>query len=223
MVIYNIYNENEHNTHVMFLLHGYSCDADSMKHYIDMFKERLPNSFNMKFICPEAPVRNVSCYSEKAPAWYNYYTDLCYKEERINYNHSRKITEKLKDRVDREAKKLSNNYNHIYILGESQGACQALDLGLSIPQKLGGIMSFRGHLLRQTPLKNKQTIWSSHGKLDDAIGFGVAQNSYKKLINNDYDFYFHHENVLDHYEYSEKEIKSCIYWIKSNCAQSMLK
>jgi len=218
-----VYNENKHNTHVMFLLHGYSCDAESMEHYADMFMKQLPNDINMKFICPEAPIRNVSCYSERVQSWYNYYTDYCYREEKINYVHCKNITEKLKDMVNEEAEKLLFDYSKIYIVGESQGACQALDLGMSISQKLGGILSFRGHLLRQTPILNRQKIWASHGKLDDAIGFKVARNSYDKLINNDYDFYFHKEKDLDHYEYSEKEIKSCISWIKINFVQPILK
>ena len=215
-------NEKD-NTHTMFLLHGYSCNSETMEHYIKFFSENLPKKIKMKYILIDAPDRNIYCYKENVPAWYNYYTDHCFKEERINYQHTREMSEQIARLINLEAGKIHNNYRNIYLLGESQGACQAIDTGLSMKPKLGGIMSFRGHLISKTPLIHKQKIWASHGMQDEDIGFCVANESYKKLKKNEYDFQFYKDPELDHYEYSNDEFKSCLAWIKLNFSQSILK
>ena len=202
------------HTHTMFLLHGYSCTAKSMKYYAYNINKRLPPNIRIKYICPQAPTRYIFCYSEKEPAWYNYYTDFCYKEEEINYTDVNNMTNELKKYIDIEAEKLDGDYKKIFIAGNSQGACQAIHLGLSIKQNIGGILSFRGHMLSKTPLDNKQFIWASHGEQDDAIGYEVAKKSYDVLDKKGYTIHFHKDKYMDHYEHNEKEFDSCCNWLK---------
>jgi predicted esterase len=216
MLKYLVIESTKKHTHTMFLLPGYSCSMRSMKYYTRNINKRLSDTIGIKFIIPQAPRRNVTCYQERAYCWYNYFTDYCDKEEIINYEHVLKMTKTLKGMVETEAKEnLANDYSKIFIAGNSQGACQALHLALSISRKLGGVVSFRGHVISNTSVENKQPVWASHGEKDDAIGYKVATKGYDNLKDNGYNVAFHSEKDLDHYEHSNKEFDSCGEWINN--------
>ena len=73
--------------------------------------------------------------------------------------------------------------NDIFLVGYSQGACMALDSGLTFPKKLGGIICFKGHVPSETfkDIRMQQPVWATHGGKDKTIGHLVAKKSYNKL------------------------------------------
>ena len=216
-----VFNSTKQHTHTMFILHGYSCTARSMRYYTSNMNKRInkgqpKGNIGIKYIAPQAPKRRVSCYSETVPCWYNYFTDYCDKEEIIDYSHVMNMTNVVKKMIDIEVNEnLNGDYSKVFVAGNSQGACQALDIALSITKKIGGVISFRGHTLSNTPTINNQNVWASHGELDDAIGFSVAEDSYNKLSNEGFNVTFHKDKDLDHYTHSSKEFDSVSNWIRN--------
>ena len=66
-------------------------------------------------------------------------------------------TKKLfKKYIDKEAKKLNNNYNRIILGGHSLGAMMAFHTGLTINKKLGGIFILSGYLFHETTLYDEE-------------------------------------------------------------------
>ena len=199
-------------SHTIVMLHGYGGNINSMCYYINYLNNNLEKHFNIKYIVPQAPHRKISCYNASNNAsnnaWYDYFTDYCNKEENINNDHVETMDDKLKTIMDREV----DDYSKVYLLGYSQGACQALYTGISFPETLGGIMSFRGHIITNTPNEINQHIWAYHGKQDDIIGFNVAEKSYKKYAKH-LSIDFHRDEKLDHCKNSRKEMNSCLDWL----------
>ena len=72
---------------------------------------------------------------------------------------------------------------YVYLSGMSQGCCLALDAGLTFPKSLGGIIGFKGAVLRRTlqDMKTKQRIWVCHGTKDKTIEYPLAIASYREL------------------------------------------
>jgi len=195
-------------SHTIVMLHGYSGNINSMCYYINYLNNNLEKHFNIKYIVPQAPHREISCYNTSDNAWYDYFTDICIKEETINHDHVETIADKLKTIMESEV----DDYSKVYLLGYSQGACQALYTGISFPKTLGGIMSFRGHIITNTPIEKNQHIWAYHGKQDDTIGYSVAEKSYKKYAKH-LSIDFQHDEKLDHCKNSRKEMNSCLDWL----------
>ena len=205
-----IIKPNKH-IYTMFMLHGFSQRANSMKHYINCLDVDIRR--NTKFILLQAPKRYINCYERNYYSWYNYFTSYCDKEEIINYSQVIKNTNNIKKEINKEAEILDSDYSKIFILGNSQGGCQALHTALSISKKLGGVVSFRGHVITNTSMDNPQNIFASHGKKDDTIGFNVAKKSYSTLTN--HSLTLHTEKNLNHTDYSNNEINSFNKWIKT--------
>lgn len=209
-----VINPKKRHTHTMLLLHGYSCTARSMTYYTRHINKYIPNNIGMKFILPQAPKRYISCYDENESAWYDYYTDHCDKEEEIEHKHVDQMDKSLQKIIKKEVKEnLNNDYSKIFVGGNSQGACQGLSAALSMSEKLGGIISFRGHVISNRKPLHKQDIWASHGEKDDTISYNVAKDSYQNLVDEDFDLFFHSEKNLDHCEHSNKEFESCGKWL----------
>ena len=194
----------------MFVLHGFSEKISNMKYFINNMDRHI--RINTKFIMLQAPKRYINCYEREYHSWYNYFTSYCDKEEIINYSDVLNNTSKIIKKIDTEASILNNDYSKIFIMGSSQGACQSLHTALSISKKLGGVIAFRGHVITNTPLDNRQNVFASHGKKDDAIGFNVAKSSYDKL--HKHNLTFHIEANLDHYDESKQEMKAFNKWFK---------
>ena len=89
---------------------------------------------------------------------------------------------------DRKEKEKIGKYNRIFLAGYSQGCCMALEAGITFPKTLGGIIGFKGHIPEMYDKTYNQSIWVTHGRYDDTIGFDVAKQSYDKFSNYDITF-----------------------------------
>lgn len=173
---------------VFIILPGFTMDKTGVKPIVDKFKLYYPDS---KYIVLNPPFRKVTIYNNKRyRTWYDYYTNYCNKEECINTDQLKESRNKLHDLIKKESKLV--NTKNIYLIGYSQGACMALDAGLTYEKKLGGIIGIKGHIPSKTfeDLQCRQNILVSHGKKDKTIGFNVAEKSYKRINKQKYNITF---------------------------------
>ena len=95
----------------------------------------------------------------------------------------------------------------------------AMDMGITYPKKLGGIIGFKGDIPNVTDEdRYKQPIWVCHGKKDDTIGFDVAKESYYKYKKKyKYDITFLEQKNANHNENSGilEEMRSLKVWLQS--------
>lgn len=160
------------------ILPGFTMDKKhkDIEYLMDKLKQTYPKS---KSRCLNPPIRKTSLYKNKPyHSWYDYHTDHRLKEEEINKLHllqSRKRIHKLLNSM--------GQINDIFLVGYSQGACMALDSGLTFPKRLGGIICFKGHVPSETfkDIRMQQPVWATHGGKDKTIGHLVAKKSYNKL------------------------------------------
>ena len=195
------------------ILPGFTMDHQALKPIISKLKGIYPKA---KMVKLNPPYRKVSIYkNKKYRAWYDYFSDYRLKEECIDTQQLIESRNNIHDKVMKESK--YTNLNNIYLLGYSQGACMALDAGLTFHHKIGGIIALKGHIPSKTfeSLYVKQNVLAAHGRGDKTIGFNVASKSYHNLANRGYNIEFLKQNcnhglktgLNEQLKYIEKFIK----------------
>jgi len=96
------------------------------------------------------------------------------------------------------------------LIGESQGACVALDAALTYAGVIGGVFSSFGMLLSPTPAPRERAalrVGAFHGAADCCIGAGLALRSYGRLLEAGFtDLRLHVEPGLGHVERSRPPV-----------------
>lgn len=170
-------------THTIILLHGFSMNSEDMKYYKNKINKIIPDFVSIKYIIPDAPLRKSSIYNNKKyQSWYDYLTADCHKEPDININDLLETRKKIHKLIENELK-YHKDPSKIFLCGMSQGCCVAIDSGITYPHKLGGIIGFKGHVIKKSleDFKTKQKIWISHGKKDKTIFWIFAKKTYNSL------------------------------------------
>jgi len=188
-------------------------DMDFYKKSIDKI---VPKGVKIKYITPKSPNRIITYFEEekkrqkkrgkssKYPAWFDYITDKASEkieeEEEINTSHVDSQRVRIHKIIDRQVQYHNGHAKRVFISGYSQGACMSLDAGLTFPQKIGGIIGFKGYILSHTGFKKtyKQDIFVSHGKADRTIFFSVAKKSYNKYKKKGYNIKFIEQDRVNH-------------------------
>ena len=195
------------------VLPGFTMDHQALKPIISKLKGMYPKA---KMVKLNPPYRKVSIYKNKVyRSWYDYFSNYRLKEECIDTQQLIESRKNIHDKVIKESK--YTNLNNIYLLGYSQGACMALDAGLTFHHKIGGIIALKGHIPSKTfeSLSVKQNVLAAHGRSDKTIGFNVASKSYHNLANRGYNIEFLKQNcnhglktgLTEQLKYIEKFIK----------------
>ena len=202
-------------THTLIFLHGFTMKPKEVEYYINKIDNILPKEVTMKYILPKAPERKITIYNKKYPAWFDYLTNNCMEKENINEKQLIQSRKRLHNMIDKEIK-YHNDPKKIFIAGYSQGSSMALDIGITYPKKLGGIIGFKGDIPNITDKdRHKQDIWVCHGKKDDTIGYDITKESYDKYKKFKYNITFLSQNV-DHELNTgiNEQMKSLKKWIK---------
>ena len=195
------------------ILPGFTMDHQALKPIISKLKGMYPKA---KMVKLNPPYRKISIYKNKEyRSWYDYLSNYRLKEECIDTQQLIESRIKIHDKILKESK--YTNLNNIYLLGYSQGACMALDAGLTFNHKIGGIIALKGHIPSKTfeSLSVKQNVLAVHGRSDKTIGFNVASKSYHNLANRGYNIEFLKQNcnhglktgLNEQLKYIEKFIK----------------
>lgn len=147
----------------IMVLHCFTWSGREMAVYrLPRLRAAMPASvFNcMRVVFLAAPHRPITCFGgRETPAWHDYYTDHGGKEgrpnleEEINLEHLAWSRAQVHAALDDELARLGPaGPGKLALVGESQGACVALDAALSYPSNtlLAGVFSSYGQLYSHT-------------------------------------------------------------------------
>jgi phospholipase/carboxylesterase len=106
--------------------------------------------------------------------------------ESFNYQDVKKNKRRIRRLIWKKIWQYGGDTSRVFLAGHSQGAAMALDTYLTFPEPLGGVFSFSGFLLPQTPLPSNwhPIVFVSHAKDDPVVPFEWAQFSYLRLQEN---------------------------------------
>jgi phospholipase/carboxylesterase len=164
-------------------LHGLGADGHDFEPVVPMLG--LPAGLAVRFVFPHAPVRPVTINMGMAMrAWYDILQLGGGPEDADGIRSSQLLLEGLVAREEARGVDASK----VVLAGFSQGGAIALQTGLRFSRQLAGILALSTYLpLAQTladerAAANFETpIFMAHGRLDEMIPIGRAENSRDKL------------------------------------------
>jgi predicted esterase len=179
----------------LIVLHGFTMNGqDHSRYWLPRLRRALspPLLDSLRIVFLTAPKRRISCYPDKPTlhAWHDYLTDHGGDEgrpdleEEIDETHLAWCRDRIHAHITSEAE-LVGGINRVALIGESQGACVALDAALTYPYgAIAGVFSSFGMLYRMTPTPPERAglhVAAFHGAADWCIGVGLAMRSYGRL------------------------------------------
>ena len=182
-------SKNNKDKYLIIMLHGWGSDK------YDLISLDF-NIDNLHYLSVNAPYE---CDSGFGYQWFSLEdmnVNSIIKEIRNNYI----VLEKF---IEEQSIKLNIDYNHIFLLGFSQGAMMSLYTGIRLNKKLAGIISLSG-LLPDTinSIKNsqitKQNILLLHGTDDNVVPFNYFIETKKLFDILDFNIEAYSINELQH-------------------------
>lgn len=165
-------------------LHGMNMSVQKF-YNVFLSEEMIGLLKDFKIILPQAPIAPVTVEGGKAVfSWFNVtqrkfgkpFDELFGRQE--IYDNSKTIV----DIIDAEAKHLGGDYSKVFLGGFSAGCAMALYNGLSIPQKLGGIIGYAGYFFEITPeLPDDRNLLILHGNKDTVRPWAQVEATYAPL------------------------------------------
>lgn len=166
----------------LIALHGFNSSGAEFEHKLTPILSRHVRN-HTRILFPTAPRRKISCYNGTfMRAWHDYFTDYGDRdmeyEEEIDTAQLAESSAHIQGLVRSELTKCPK----VVVLGESQGACLAIDVGLrsNIP-----VVALFGQRYAATPTNGSHTplIFSLHGAKDTVIPPSVALKSLETIQN----------------------------------------
>ena len=161
-------------TATVIWLHGLGADGNDFVPIVPELK--LPNTLNIRFLFPHAPIRPVTCNGGyEMRAWYDIYSlDDFNKEDEVGLLDSQQRVEAL---IATENERGIPSHR-IVLMGFSQGGAIALHAGLRHPQRLAGIGALSTYLpSRNTAVADysqenlNTSIFMAHGLQDPVVQY----------------------------------------------------
>lgn len=208
---------NPINKHLFtfIMLHPMHCDSNYFNEFIDYFERihKLKYLYNsIKFILPEAPQITIDYPNNKlynVNSWYNYYT--CYdgidKIDNINIDDFQKQSERIAKIILNEAN-LLNKFEHIYLMGVSQGGSLIFNILNMLPRSLGGIFCIKSIYMNKYSklIKNISTpIFIFSGKKDNIYSINLQKKVFKILKKRNFKIKWSIIDELDHFSVIDEE------------------
>lgn len=164
-------------------LHGLGADGHDFEPVVGELG--LPERLAIRFIFPHAPVRPVTInMGASMRAWYDIVALNGRQEDATGIRASKRLLDGL---IEREVAR-GIDPARIVLAGFSQGGAIALHCGLRYPSRLAGIMALSTYLplagtleAERNPANAGVPILMVHGRHDEMIGIGRAQNSRSAL------------------------------------------
>ena len=170
-------------------LHGLGADGSDFVPVVPELK--LPESVNIRFVFPHAPVRPITInQGYHMRGWYDITSlDIANRDDDEGIRQSAQIMSQLCD--EQIASGIAAN--RIIFAGFSQGGAIALFAGLRYPQKLAGIMALSTYLplgdtlAQEASAENRDTpIFMAHGLNDDIVAYEFGIRSCSRLKQQNY-------------------------------------
>ena len=217
------------HTATLVCLHGFTSSGhEYAEEIVPQLKARLAlEQFSgLRFVFLNAPKRRITCYGRsKSNAWHDYFTDHggeggCPEiEEEIDLAHLEWTRRQVHNAFDAEAARLDGDATRVLVVGQSQGACCALDAVLTYKRLLGGAFCSIGQLYSHTPVpssKGSMHIATFNGASDACIAPGLALRSYARLLDAGYaNVAMHMQPLLDHQGSTSEEVSHLIHTLRT--------
>ncbi|MEB0045894.1 MULTISPECIES: alpha/beta hydrolase [unclassified Pseudomonas] len=198
--------ESRHQPLVIFL-HGYGSNEQ------DLFgiKDELPSQYNVLSV--QAPVTlEAGSYQ-----WFRKKGEGAYNGETDDLKASAK---RLLDFIAQAAKKYHTEANKVFLVGFSQGAIMAYEVGLRHPEAVGGIAALSGRILpvlksELKPDEKRQSlaIFIGHGTLDKRLPYTDGTDAQSLLLGLSLKPEFHGYPGLGH-NISAAEVEDLSAWLR---------
>lgn len=181
--------KNNKDKYLIIMLHGWGSDK------YDLISLDF-NIDNLHYLSVNAPYE---CDSGFGYQWFSLEdmnVNSIIKEIRNNYI----VLEKF---IEEQSIKLNIDYDHIFLLGFSQGAMMSLYTGIRLNKKLAGIISLSGLLpdtvdnLKSSQI-TKQNILLLHGTDDNVVPFNYFLDTKKLFDILNFNIEAHSINNLQH-------------------------
>ena len=171
-------NSGPNPSSAVIWLHGLGADGHDFEPLVPHLA--WPGAPAIRYVFPHAPVRPVTVNGGMPMrAWYDI---LSMDSER---GHDRAGIEQSISQVEALLKRECDRgipANKIFLAGFSQGGAIALQLGLSYPQKLAGLIILSSYLLFDNDLENRlheanrhTAMFVGHGTQDPMVPFSMGQ------------------------------------------------
>ncbi len=161
---------------LMVLLHGYGSDGNDLIGLAKYWQTALPDFL---FVAPNAPEK-----CPMNPTGYQWF-DLDTNREMSRLTGSEKARPVLESFFEELWKQSKISSKDTFVVGFSQGAMMALDVGLRMDEAPLGIISFSGGLIGpddwENKIKIKPPICLVHGEADDVVPVSMSINSRQRL------------------------------------------
>jgi len=165
---------------LMVLLHGYGSDGNDLIGLANYWQSAMPDTL---FVAPNGP--------QKCPMNPNGYQwfDLDVNREMSRLTGGEKARPILDEFFEQLWKQSGFSAKDTFIVGFSQGAMMALEVGLRMQEPPKGIISFSGGLIGpddwEKQINIKPPVCLVHGEADDVVPYSMSINSKTRLENID--------------------------------------
>lgn len=189
----------EQASHLVILLHGYGANGNNLISLTHDFHQIIPDAH---FISPNA----INPCESGFPDSYQWFSLYNYKMQRRSLEElALEIIEAnqiLSNFIDQNLKQLNLGYDKLFLMGFSQGAMMAMYQGMSLKEKIAGIISFSGRVITPEMTKNninsRPNICLIHGEQDSVLPFEHFIQGKDLLTQHNIPFEAFAINNLDH-------------------------
>lgn len=150
---------------MVVLVHGYGADAADLFSLHEYWQPLLPNTL---FMAPNAPT---PC--EMNPAGFQWWSLADGLDPKNNLKRCRAVAPAFAAMLEAERARYALPYDKIALVGFSQGAMLALEVGLRLPQAPACIVSYSGMMLDENPvaITARPPVLLVHGMQDAIVPF----------------------------------------------------
>ncbi len=196
---YSNYNSNTKKPkYLVIILHGYGANGSSILELAPNMDEFMPDTH---FIAPNAP----NPWEGGFPDCYQWFSLATWGPNRDVRKVATPIIEannKLRKFIKEQLERFNLKPENLFLFGFSQGAMMAIYQGLSLPEKIAGIVAFSGKVILpefigQKTLQ-KPDICLMHGREDMVLPFENFSQGEEILAANNFNFESHALEELDH-------------------------
>jgi len=197
-------------------LHGLGASGHDFEPIVPELK--LLSRPGIRFLFPHAPIRPITINGGAAMrAWFD--IDSLNFEARNQDNEGIAASVTLVDELIAAEIDRGINESNIFIAGFSQGGAIALQTGLTIPRKIGGIIALSSYLpMTEHELetvsseKLKTPVFMAHGAIDEVIRVEYAEKSRDKLNARKANVEWHKYDIA--HSVSNEEVDDLSLWLK---------
>ena len=159
---------------LVMILHGYGADGDNLIELGRVWQNLLPQT---EFIAPHAPT-----LCEQSSNGYQWFSLRDFSVQTMR-DQARIAAPLLHDYSAQCLKERQLSWDRLIFVGFSQGAMMALYVGLDLPERCAGILSYAGISLHEAPLtpRSKPPVMLVHGDSDTVVPVHASQQAEQEL------------------------------------------